>query len=293
MRAPGKAVIGLGPSGSGKSHMLRTALEEEGSGFVVCALGTDELESYRDLYSDADIISTPEDVQRLVEEDGDGKARLVSEKPYLLACFDDEDFFPSQREWTVTGHASVINFLKLVRARLREALSAGEEIPWKVAGLDSFSGVGELASNAMLSQLRVNAPPKARGDGGAEYYIGYHNCLAEVARGFRSIRGYGPHWIATCHVQVKEASEAFSAQDVTANEQQMPMFTGQFRERVPSFFDLVGYLGVDKAGEHYFQPQPDRKRNSKSRYALDPGKLDSKGRLGNDWRSINDAIVQK
>lgn len=292
MREPGRSLLLLGPSGSGKSHTLRTALKAEGSGVVVMALGLDEIESYRDLYPDADIMATPEDVERLIQEDDDGVAFLATDKPYLFAAFDDEEFFPSLKEWTVSGQKSIITFLRLVRKRVQSEIAAGNDNPYAVLGVDSYSGVGELASNAMLSYLKSPEPPKARGDGGATYYIGYANKLSEVARACRSIRGYGSHWIATCHVQVKEASDTFSAQDVTASEQEMPMFTGQFRERIPAFFDLVVHLGIGKKGDHYIQPTADRFRASKSRYRLDPGKLDKDGRIENDWTKIKDAIVR-
>jgi len=288
---PGKSAIALGPSGSGKSHLIASALEMEGSGVLCLAQGNDELESYRRFYKDADFLITSEDAARLVKVDEKGKnPRLVSEKPFLIATFDDPDFFPSLDLWKATGLTSALSFLRLIVAATKERAAQGLAPQWNVLGLDTFSGIGDLANNSMCSELKVSVPPKARGDGGAQYYIGYKNKLNEVARACRAIRGYGTHWLASSHVQLKEAPETFSGQDVVAKEQQMAMFTGAFREMVPGFFDLVLYTGIDSQGKHYAQYQPDKFRSSKSRYKMEENALDAKGRIENDWPTINKAI---
>jgi hypothetical protein len=278
----------MGPSGAGKSTFLRTALEELGSGVVALALGTDELESYRSMYEDADFLVTEKDAERLIQQDSEGKHRLVSEKPYLFAAFDDGDFYPSLGSWQANGHKSLVSFLRLVHSRI---VTEGKS-PWAVLGLDTFSGAGELAHNAMCSTMRITEPPKARGEGGAQYYIGYRGKLQEVARACRSIKGHGLHWIATSHVQIREASDTYGPQDVAGKEQQMALFTGAFREAVPGFFDIVAYAGIDAKKKHYLQPTPDRFRSSKSRYVLRAEALDEKGRFGNSWQELEQALAR-
>lgn len=294
---PGKSALAMGPSGAGKSHFLATALEARGSGVVVLAQGLDELESYSQFRSDADILATPADRERLIQSDDDGSnARIVSEAPYLFAAFDDEDFFPSDGDWDTHGHQSAIQFLKLVRVRLREDEAEGREPSWNVLGVDSYSGIGELAHNAMCGKMKRTVPPKARGEGGAQYYIGYRGKLVEFARACRSIRGYGVDWIATSHVKEREASKSWGARDVTASKkQEMPLFTGAFREILPSYFDLVFYLAIGGKGEfknrHYAQWLPDAFRQAKSRYKMDEEKLDAENRIENDWSKIHEAIL--
>lgn len=288
---PGRSALILGPSGSGKSHLLLTALQHEGSGIGILALGLDELESYRPLYDQAEILATPEDVDRVVQRQDDGSWRIVTDKPFVLAAFDDVDFYPSLGQWDAKALESVVTFLRIVRAEQARHVAEKGEPRWKVLGLDTYSGLGELAYNAMLSSMRRTEPPKARGDGGAEFYMGYFGKLIEVSRACRAIRGYGAHWIATSHIQIKEATDSYSGQDVIAKEQHLPMFTGSFREKVPSFFDLVLFTGISTKAKHYAQWEPDKFKQSKSRYELDEGKMDAKRRIENDWRVISEAIL--
>jgi hypothetical protein len=290
-RRIGRSVLALGPSGSGKSHLLRTALRHYGSGVMLLALGSDEIESYREFYEEADFLTKPSDLDALVQHDDKKKPFLATEKPYLLAAFDDTDFLPSIGEWTTQGHASMVKMLRLLRQQAQKDADEGRELRYQMVGLDTYSGVGELAHNAMCSVMRITEPPKARGDGGAQYYIGYRGKLVEVARACRSLRGYGMSWFATSHVQVREASDTFSGADVAAKEQQMALFTGSFREQLPGFFDLVMYTGISAQGKHYAQFQPDKFRSSKSRYdVVDASALDAKGRIENDWKIIEAAL---
>lgn len=290
MREPGRSALVLGPSGSGKSHLLASALEAEGSGVILMAMGLDEVESYRRFYPEAEIVATQADVERVVQKDDAGNAFIASEKPYLLAAFDDDDFYPSLGQWKAKGLENAVQWLRLVYAALAKQPS-DQEPRWKVLGVDTYTGFGELAGNAMSGKLKFISPPKARGEGGAEYYVGYRNKLIEFSRACRAIRGFGCHWLATAHVQMREASDTYTGQDVSAKEQQMAMFTGAFREQVPSFFDLVLYTGVSSNGKHYAQWQADKFRHSKSRYVMDPAALDAKGRLENDWPTISKAIL--
>jgi len=278
----GRSLLALGPSGSGKSHLLASALASEGSGIVALAQGIDELESYRQFYKDAYIIRRPTEAGHVLVDTDDGP-RLRTDKPYVLAAFDDEMFYPSDREWKAGGFRALVAFLKIA---LLSAIDSGDKQPWRVIGLDSYSGIGELANNAMLSALRVQEPPKARGEGGAQYYLGYKNKLVEISRACRALRGYGLHWIATAHVQEKEASAAATGKDVQAKTQQMPLFTGAFRESVPSFFDLVMHTGIDKLGKHYAVFGADAFRPTKTRYVVDDPKLAAGGRIENDWPTI-------
>jgi hypothetical protein len=268
-----------------------SALRAEKGGVLALALGADELESYREIYDDTDFLVTAKDQAKLIQMDDQKKPFLATDKPYLIATFDDEDFFPSEKSWVAKGHKSLINFLRLVRSAVAQDADADKKPRWPLLGLDSYSGVGELANNAMCAAMQIEVPPKARGEGGAQYYLGYKSRLAEVARACRAVRGYGVHWIATCHVQMREADATATSQDVVAKEQQMPMFVGAFREQIPAYFDLVVFTGIGKDGAHYAQYKYDVFRNAKSRYQLDSKKITKEGRIENDWRKIEDAIL--
>lgn len=286
---PGPSAFILGPSGSGKSHLCLTAAEEMGAGAFVLAPGVDEVESYAQLFPQAEFLVTEQDRARALEEVEGGKHRLRDmESPYLIAAFDDEEFFPSESEWKATGHKSAVNFVRLLRAKAQEK----EEPPYPLLTTDTLSGVGELANNAMLSWLKQETPPKAKGEGGAEYYVGLKNKVEEFCRACRSLRGYGMTWLATSHVSKREVEqETYTAQDVgQSREQLVPLFTGSFRERLPGHFDLVLFTGVDKDGEHYALYRPDMFRASKSRYAVDTSYTSSDGKLPNDWPTIRAAI---
>lgn len=275
---PGKSAIILGPSGTGKSHLALTALLHHGSGVVITAPGADEMESYAPVYSQA---------SRPVWHE-DGSFTMDADKPFILAPFDDEDFAPSlgSRELKATGQARIVMFLRQIRRLIEEDVNAGRAPRWAVLVEDTVSGIGELAYNAMLGSMGLVEPPKARGDGGSTFYGGYATRMGDVMRASRALKALGLHWIATSHVQIKDASDTYKQGELASKEQYLPLITGQFREKLTPIFDLALHSAVDRKGQHYCLWRPDMKRQAKSRY----GKLAESGSIPNDWPTILSAI---
>ena len=267
-----RSALAAGPSGSGKSTLLRSALLHEGSGVVLLAPGADEINSYDDL---------DYQVARWV----DGKAEIPTDTSYLMMPVDDEDFLPSIGETKADGLVKALTYLRGVYKILKADVDVGDPPRWRVLGNDTLSAVGDLAYNAMLSGMGVTEPPKARGDGGATFYSGLQSKVLEVCRVCRAIRGLGVHWIATTHVKMADASETYTAEDVSVKAQRMPLFTGAVREKIPAIFDLVFYTGVER-GKHYMIHKPDPKRAAKSRMGL----LADGRQLPNDWVAVLSAL---
>jgi len=278
---PGKSILVAGPSGSGKSTLLRRALKAFGSGVVLMAPGADEASSYDPLEAKAWIDWQP-----------DG-GLTIPDGPYLMAPFDDDEYYPSlpkDERGKADALAKALRFLRAVKSLLVADIQAGVDIRYKVLGIDTFSGLGILAHNAMLSEMGITEVPKARGDGGATFYTGYAGKLHEIARAMRAIRGLGVHLIATSHVQAREIDQAkretYRAAPDGSSEQIMPLFIGSFREQLPAIFDLVLYSGIDSKAGHYVLWKPDMRRTSKSRL----GKMAEGGMMPNDWPKIWQAI---
>jgi hypothetical protein len=286
MITPGHAVGVFGPSNSGKSSFLRGVLEAEGSGVVALAPGTDELNSYTSLFSNAALKAE-------LEKDEGGVVHLVNSEKLLFIPFDDSEFLPSLGEFKAEGYKRLINFLRLVLRRTKQEVLAGGEPPWKVLGLDTFTGVGGLAENIQLAKLKAKDPPKALSPDGAMYYGGYKIRMREVCTLCQAIRGYGVHWVATGHVIEKEVSDTSTAAAKISMEQQMPMFVGQFREEAAQKFDLMLHSGIDSSGKHYLLWKPDMSRATKSRF----GDLAEGKKIGTDWvrlkERIEEAIVER
>lgn len=275
---PGKSCIALGPSGTGKSTFARTMLEHHGSGIIVLAPGKDEMESYAPLYPDA---AEP-------KWDDDGGVTIPDAK-YVFASFDDPEFAPSlgPKHLKADAQKRMVFFLRAVRSLVQKDIEDGKPPRWGCIVQDTYSGIGDLAYNAMLSSMKIIEPPKARGDGGATFYGGLSMRLQDVARATRVLKGLGMDWFATTHVKVAEASKAMKASEAAAKDQYMPLIVGAFREKLTPMFDLALHTSVNSKGEYVARWDADHARQAKSRY----GALHAtSGTIANNWKAVLEAI---
>ena len=279
----GYSVLIVGPSGSGKSSILRTALQHEEGGAVVMAPGSDELNSYTEMHDEAEMpVWQRDDAGRVTQVE-------VPHARYLFAPIEETDFAPSiQAKPQANAHRDVLHTLGAIYKATLQSVSTGDAPPWPVLGLDTFSSMNDFAHNEMMAKLRLSEPPPAISPEGSSYFGGISRCLNEIARKSRAIKGLGVHWIATAHVKERESSPTYAADEKAGKTQQMPLFTGAFREAVPAIFDLVIYTYV-RGGEHFALWKPDSRRAAKSR--LGDLKLDEK--LKNPtWPVLKKALIE-
>ena len=280
IQRPGRSAIALGPSGTGKSRLCLSALQSLGSGIVMTIPGTDEMESYAPVYPDA---TTP-------EWSDDGKeVTWDTDAPYVIAPFDDSDFAPSLGREGLKADAQhrMIGFLRACRVLVQEDVKNGLPPRYACIVQDTWSGIGDLSVNAMLSKMRLVDPPPALSPEGSTYFGGLQTRMADVARNTRALKGLGVHWLATTHVRKIEASEAErGAAASTSREQMMPLITGGFRGKLTPMFDLVLHSQVAKNGDYVVQWKADLNKGAKSRY----GSLSEGSTLPNDWGTIMKAI---
>jgi len=249
----GYAILVEGPSGSGKSHFLRTALLSHKSGAVALAPGDDEWASY-------------------MEFEGDTR--------FAFQSFGDPLFLPSIKSWEATGHKELITWLKdTLKLNIVHFKEHGEPLH-RVIGFDTFTGMGELALNQQMAKLKIDGAPPSQSPDGAAFYGGYARAMREIATVGRAYRGLGIHWIATAHVIKREGQGGQMAS--ASKEQIMPAFVGQFREQVPGIFDLVFHSGVTNKGDHYLLWKPEPKRVTKSRF----GPLTEEKHISNEWDAL-------
>ena len=271
----GRSVITLGPSGTGKSTLCRQAAESLGSGVIMTIPGTDEMESYAKLYSNA---TSP-----IWNEDG--TVTWDIDAPYLIAPFDDADFAPSlgREGLQADGQKRMIGFLRAVRQLAQQDRAEGKPLRYACVIQDTWSGIGDLSVNAMLSKMKLIDPPPAMSPEGSTYFGGLQTRMNDVARNTRVLKGLGMHWIATSHVRKIEASDAArGAAPTSTREQLMPLIVGGFRERLTPMFDLVLHSEVQKDGSYKLLWKADMSRGAKSRY----GQLAEENVLPNDWDEV-------
>ncbi|KKN39756.1 hypothetical protein LCGC14_0740350 [marine sediment metagenome] len=285
---PGKSISLLGPSGAGKSHLIREALEAAGSGVVLMAPGSDEMESYRTLYDRADIPVFNED----------GSVTLDVNADYIFCPVDDEDYMPSvpEHDGIAEGHRQGLRFLASIATILREDRQKKRKgLRWKVLGVDTFSGLGSLSFNAMLLNMGMSVPPPAISPEGAKFYGGYAQKMREIATQCRKLKGMGLDWLSAAHVQIKEASKTYGESGSgTAKDQHMPIFTGVFREQFPALFDVNFHAGRNENG-YYLLWDTDLSRKARSRYgSLSGPELVNKGddKIQNSWPIVEAAIQE-
>ena len=290
---PGRTVLVQGPCGSGKSSVIRSALKEWGSGVVLMAPGDEEANSFTEFYG---------------------------REGYLLKGFNDHDFLPSLGMWKADGHQRLLRTLHGLSMRCRwdlglmaEVMTDAQaklndelqkkfgdplgELKYKGLGLDTMSGVGILAVNAMQSvTTTVDAPPAQHPDG-ARYYLGIASKLEEVMRMLDALKGYGMDVIATTHVREKDAPATSMAED-TGKRTWVPAIVGGFRDVMPRAFDVGFHAGVDgeaklvdgrndsKQPKYYLMWVSGKKKPTKSRV----GPLASTVAIPNEWEYISAAI---
>lgn len=226
-----QSVCITGPSGVGKSTFARSAIAYEGSGLVIAAPGNDELDSYIGLSN------------------------------CEMAWFDDLG---------ANGLGELRTFL---RAKLELAVAAykeKKEPPFKVAVMDTISGVGHLAMTQTLRKFNRDSPPPAQSPDGAAFYGYIRNLQEEVISYFRAFKGYNIHIIGLTHIGEGEVTDANVAKDVEGKIKVFtPLVPGSFKTVLPARFSTVLSAGIgrDKEGKrvHYLQWKADGKRMTKSR----------------------------
>jgi hypothetical protein len=258
----------MGPSGGGKSTILRTALRHEGSGVILMAPGDDEYNSY---------------------------AEFADNDNYALLPFDDPEFLPAAGLKKVGGLVAAMK----AATKLRQVL---EENPGKYAvlGVDRIDGFAQLAVNVMLKKCDLSEAPKAMSPEGARYYTGLQNLLHQFFRPLRACRGLGAHLLVTSHVMEKEVDKMQLAE--AGSTAYMPLIPGSFRNQMPGIFDLTMFAAVNKAGKlvdgrndvqnprHYVKWMPSASQPTKSRI----GPLSDRDKLPNEWdhlRPLLDAAL--
>lgn len=272
---PGRSVIVLGPSGSGKSTLMVAAAKSFGGGVIITAPGTDEMESYHELYDDA---TSP------VWSDDGKEVTWDMDAPYVIAPFDDADFAPSLGKpgLVADAHRRLIGFLRVVR---RVQMDSPGRYPCIIQ--DTWNGMSDLCVNDMLASMRRIDPPAAMSPDGSTYFGGLQSRNADIARNTRALKGLGMHWLATSHIRKIEASEgARGAAGTTAKEQLMPLIVGGFRDKLTPMFDLVLHSYINKKDEYRVLWKADMMRGAKSRY----GKLADTPDLPADWDTIWSSI---
>lgn len=248
----GVGALLLGPSGTGKSHMLLSALEHYGSGAIVLAPGMDEVQSYAPLFSSMEEVKW--------NEDG---SVVIPDSPYVAVPVDDESFFPDLANVKDRGKPEGLS--KAIVALRALAEIQRTERRYKVLGVDTFTGINDLSINSALKKCGLTEPPAARSQDGAAFYGNLAMGLNQFARACRPLKAHGAHWICTGHVKIAEVSDTYSGEAKSGRTQATALFTGQFRERVGAMFDIVGYTHVDREGEFLVQVKADVKHKAKLR----------------------------
>lgn len=231
------SILLTGASGTGKSSLIRGALEHYGSGAVVLAPGRDEADSY---------------------------GLLLDNPAYRFGGFDDILYQPALGDKTATGHTDMVKWLKQLYLDLKSDLDAGRPLRYAVLGVDTLSAVGRLAYNQTLAKFGLSEPPAAIGSSGAPFYSYIRNVLESGVRLMRAIRGLGVHWVVASHPTEAEVT-AIQATDGVKSKI-MPDLPGGFKNILPSFFNVVLDVSIDAKGKHFVRWAGDPKRVTKSRF---------------------------
>lgn len=261
------SVLLTGSSGSGKSTIIRGALEHYGSGLVVLAPGKDEIDSY---------------------------GKLVDDPAYSFGAFDDTLFQPTLgKDWSkATGHIELVQWLKDRYVELKSDVDNAREPRWKVLGIDTLSAVGRLAYNATLSRFGLSEPPPAIGSSGAPFYSYLRGILESSTRLMRAIRGLGVHWIVASHPTEAETTAIQQTEGAKLSSKIMPDLPGGFKNVLPSFFNIVLDVNIDTNGKHFVRWSGDPKRVTKSRFgSLAPSpKIELPLTARESWITLETAI---
>lgn len=229
-----------GASGTGKSTLIRGALEHYGSGAVVLAPGKDEFDSY---------------------------VGLQDNPRFKFGDFDDILYQPAlDKSSKATGHTEMLMWLKGVYLDLKSDLDSGKPLRYAVLGIDTLSAVGRLAYNQTLSKFGYTEPPAAIGSSGAPFYSYLRNVLESGVRLMRAIRGLGCHWVVASHPTEAETTAIQQTEGAKLSSKIMPDLPGGFKNYLPSFFSTVLDVNIDVKGKHYVRWAGDPKRVTKSRF---------------------------
>jgi hypothetical protein len=242
-----QSILLTGASGTGKSTLIRGALEHYGSGLVLLAPGKDEIDSYVGL----------------------------EEPKYCFGAFDDLDFNPQAKEWTANGHLDAVKWLQQRRKELESDLAAGRELRYRVLGVDTISALARLAYNATLAHFKRDTPPPAQSPDGAAFYGHLRITLEQSARGMRALRGLGLHWLVAAHPTEAEATPMQQTAGAPSSSKIMPDIPGGFKNQLPSFFTTVLDVNIGTDKKHYVRWEGDPKRVTKSRL----GPLSATGKI--------------
>jgi len=236
-------ILLTGASGTGKSTLIRGAVEHYGSGALALALGEDELDSYIGLNN------------------------------VYVGCFDDPLFFPQYKEFNVTGLKDMLTWLKGLYVTLKEDVDSGRKPRYAVLGMDTISAVGRLAYNATLSKFQMTEAPPAQSPTGASFYTYMRVNIESAIRIMRAIKGLGVHWLVAAHPIEAETSPIQETKAYTGASKIMPDLPGGIKNVVPAYFSTVLDININNKGVHYARWQGDEKRITKSRL----GKLSATG----------------
>ena len=255
-------ILLTGASGTGKSSLIRGAIEHYGSGALALALGEDELDSYLGLGN-------------------------VS-----IGTFDDPMFFPQYKEFNATGLKDLIEWLKNLYVDLKADVDAGKPPRYSVLGMDTISAVGRLAYNATLSNFKMTEAPPAIGSSGAPFYTYMRVNIESAIRIMRAIKGLGVHWIVASHPTEAETTAIQETKQYSGSSKIMPDLPGGIKNVIPAYFSTVLDINISNKGVHYARWQGDEKRVTKSRL----GKLSATGVIDlpekplDAWKAIDSAV---
>jgi AAA domain len=263
-----QSVLLTGASGTGKSTLIRGALEYYGSGAVVLAPGHDE---------------------------GDSYVGLLDNPAFRFGAFDDIMYQPALKEadWNkATGFTDMVRWLKDVFLAVKADTLEGKPPRYAVLGVDTLSAVGRLAYNQTLAKFGYTEPPAAIGSSGAPFYSYLRNVLESGVRLMRAIRGLGVHWIVASHPTEAETTAIQTTEQSKLSSKIMPDLPGGFKNYLPSFFTTVLDVNIALDGKHYVRWAGDPKRVTKSRLGpLASGpKIDLPAPPRDAWASVANAV---
>lgn len=260
------SILLTGASGTGKSTIIRGALESFGSGAIVLAPGTDE---------------------------GDSYLGLLDNKNYKFRGFDDTLYQPAlDPKSKASGHTEMVGWLKSIYEEVRSDVDAGKPPRYAVLGVDTLSAVGRLAYNQTLSKFGLTEPPAAIGSSGAPFYSFLRNVLESSVRLMRAIRGCGVHWVVASHPTEAEATAIQQTEGAKISSKIMPDLPGGFKNVLPSFFPVVLDVNINDKGIHYVRWSGDPRRVTKSRFGLlaSTPKIDLPVGAKASWQTIQNAV---